>query len=319
MDAFLAISKSHRSRRGKPSVTSAPVKRKATEKIQKVSDDAPPELLVVRKRKKEAVVVDLVPESDEIVALQQEVARLKKEHASLRRGLAQSKRERVYHLPGGKQLFKWVEGCSNYDAIFSDIAGRVNRRSYVRTMLERLCEGAAIHLAQTGGDPDTFYLVVTLAGVERTETYIADEWNCDNPFEYGKEQEVELEPYQLRVVMGKGMSLQLPGMPSTRSRYVWAKEDKHAYIAPADDEQPVDNDDDDDDDEQGARYSGVFTITSKEEFRIADERLLHLVIAHSLQFLPKKTRERYLKTVHDTSILGHCLDTCGCFQELRPE
>lgn len=266
---------------------------------------------------------DDLEQENEVMVLRAKVARLEKELASARRGLAQSKRERVYHLPGGKQLLKWVQKCKNWDAVSHDACKHTNR-SYVNQQLSRLLEGAQVHMAQLGGDPIAFHLSVTLTGVTRSHTFIADEWNHDNPYEYGQELEEELEPYQLRIMMGQGLTLRLPGLPSGRSRYVWAYEDANVYIpsqSPSEeedeevDEPPSSEEEMEDEGKPKRPYLGVFHDVSREEFRIVRPEMLHLIVAHCLQFLPKRTRDAYFEGLPPNSILARCMGTCGCFSK----
>ena len=301
---FEGASKARRSRRKskateKPenTATPAPRKRSAEEELFKPHEQQ--EMVVVRSERK-AVVFDLVSaeaeaDKEELQRLRAELAELKGRNATLQRSLAQSKRARVYALPGTDQLLRWVERCGHYDQWLahkrpgSDAKPNLaNRSRYLRQMLG----DSEVRLAQLGGDEQAFKLVLELRGRARDVTYVLTEENCDNAFRYGEEEIETLEPYQLRLMAGMGESVcfNLPGV--ARGRYAFAEYDENSF-------------------------NNMLIDSAHEEFHIGAPQLLLIICAHALEFLPLATRRAYLAQLEATgrrTFMHQCLDACGCFQ-----
>lgn len=218
--------------------------------------------------------------------LSTELARLKAENASLIKSIGQYKRSRVYNLPGGRQLFKWVQKCSSFEEIMALAKG--NQRAYVVDMLKKILGAAVIRLCQTGGDSSTFCLTLTLTGFERTETFIHNEDTTDNPFEIGQEAQQQLEPYAVRLVCTSGdIRITDSGAMAGRSRYVYD------YSAAED-------------------FAHSFPDVARTEFRFHTDALLQIVLAHAVDFIPNSVRTAYLDALGPDTYLAHCIRTCGC-------
>ena len=238
---------------------------------------------------------------EELLRLTARVQELTAENQTLSRALAQSKKARVYALPGGSQLLRWVQRCTKYDYwISEDVEGFKVKQSTRRANLAYALEHAEVRLAQLGGDPNVFQMVVELRSAGRTVTYTLDEDNCDNRFEWGNEVTEKLPPFQLRFMMGHGdaVQFQLSGIGS--GRYAWAEYRENSF-------------------------NDMLINCAKEEFRVGAAQVLCIALAHSLEFLPLATRRaylEYLRTAEEPTFMHQCLNMCTCFQpdgKLKPK
>ena len=233
-------------------------------------------------KKKKPEGVDAEEEQQEEEEEELSYAQLKTKLRKTELALAQSKRSRVYTLPGSKQLTKWVEECPDF---FEEVRGDAAAKSYKSRLfyMQQFMATAVIMMAQYGGDPARFALTVTVNARSRTET-VDDEDDED----YG--EEYELSPYALRLNLSQGnISFHQEGLVSGRSRYLYGN-------APLND--------------QG---EGILTAC-QDEFRVAPRAML-LLFAHCLEFIPLQTRRAYVSTLAPGSLMKEAMDVCHCFDE----
>jgi hypothetical protein len=318
---MMAGSRSSRRRRihtEKKVKSPAPKKRLAEEELFKpgrmppLEDQEEEEELVVVRSERKAVVYDLISsevqkkmeaDDQELLRLRAELAEVKGINAGLQRALAQSKRARVYALPGTKQLLRWVERCSHFDEFMAmPRHGSEAKPNYATRShhLRQMMEDSEVRLAQLGGDDQAFKLVLELRTRGRDVTYVLDEDNCDDRFRYGEEVTERLEPFQLRFMAGVGESVSFNMTGVCRGRYAFAEHRENAF-------------------------NNMLISSAHEEFHVGAPQLLLIIFAHALEFLPLATRRAYLVALNQLdgrTFMHQCLDACGCFEpdgKLKPK